>query len=362
MKVLTVFGTRPEVIRLSQTIRCLDGLCTHLLLHTGQNYDPQLSNIFFSELGVRSPDLHLGIRAATFADQVGALFSAGDAVLAEHRPDRLLILGDTNSGLLAIAAARRGIPVFHLEAGNRCYDDRVPEEINRRVIDHTSTVLLPYTHRSMENLVAEGVPRRRIYVVGNPIFEVMQAHASEIAASNILARLGLAPQEYFAATLHRSENVDQPDRLRDMIQGLSLVANHYGAPLVVSVHPRTADKLQRFNLAPQSANVRLLPPMGFFDFVHLEQHARGVLTDSGTVQEECCILGIPSVTIRDVTERPEAVEAGSSILSGGDPANILHAMQVALGTPSDWQPPREYLQPLVSRTVAKIVLGFRWTG
>jgi UDP-N-acetylglucosamine 2-epimerase (non-hydrolysing) len=362
VKILTVFGTRPEIIRLSEVVRQLDPLCDHVLVHTGQNYDPQLSDVFFEELRVRQPDVRLGVEAAGFASQAARILEAGDRALQDHRPDRVLILGDTNSGLVALPAARRGIPVYHMEAGNRCYDNRVPEEINRRVIDHCSTVLMPYTQRSMENLVREGIERHRVFVTGNPILEVLTANADAIDRSGALRSLGLMAGEYFLVTLHRAENVDLQDRLAEMVRGLTRVAETYEQPVIVSVHPRTADKLQQFGISPASNRIRLVPPVGFFDFVHLEQRARCVLTDSGTVQEECCIFRVPNVTVRDVTERPETVEAGSNILSGGTAEGMLRGVRAALQTSTDWTVPAEYLEPQVSRTVAKLLLSYCWNG
>ncbi len=358
MKIMTLFGTRPEIIRLSQVIKYMDRFCEQILVHTGQNYDPNLSDIFFQDLDLRLPDIHLGIRATSFAEQAGRIIAKAGEIIAQVKPDRLLILGDTNSGLAAIVAARLGIPVYHMEAGNRCYDDRVPEEINRRIIDHCSDILMPYTHRSKENLVREGIERDRIFVIGNPIFEVLNAYATQIDTSNVLARLDVSGGAYFLATLHRAENVDDPARLERLLRGLALVADVYQEPMVVSLHPHTADKIARFALDAESERVRLLKPLGFFDFVKLEQHAHCVLSDSGTVQEECCIFKVPSVTIRDVTERAETIECGSNILTGADPEMILQAVNVVLSSTCDWAPPTEYLEPHVASTVAKIVLGY----
>jgi UDP-N-acetylglucosamine 2-epimerase (non-hydrolysing) len=359
MKVMTLFGTRPEIIRLSQVIKHLDRFCKQVLVHTGQNYDPNLSDVFFQELELRPPDIHLGIQATGFADQAGQILARAGEVLAQVRPDRLLILGDTNSGLAAIVAARMGIPVYHMEAGNRCYDDRVPEEINRRIIDHCSAVLMPYTHRSKENLLREGIERQRIFVIGNPIYEVLNAYARQIEASDVMSRLGVTSGEFFLVTLHRAENVDQPQRLEQLLSGLARVADAYQEPMVVSLHPRTADKLTRFGLDPQSERVHLLQALGFFDFVKLERKAHCVLSDSGTVQEECCIFGMPSVTLRDVTERAETIEVGSNILTGAESEMILQSVQLALRSSTSWRPPVEYLEGDVSTTVAKIVLGYR---
>jgi UDP-N-acetylglucosamine 2-epimerase (non-hydrolysing) len=357
MKVMTVFGTRPEIIRLSLVLKVLDQHCDHITVHTGQNYDESLSDIFIRDLEIRTPNIHLGIRSHSFGEQAGQIINKVDDLLAEHRPDRVLILGDTNSALSAIAAARRQIPVFHMEAGNRCYDNRVPEEINRRIIDHSSTVLMPYTERSKENLVREGIERDRIYVTGNPIKEVLDGFADQIDASDVLKALHLNPFDYFLVTLHRAENVDRKDRTAEIFQGLADVAAKFGKQVLVSVHPRTGEKLEAHGIRPP-ASIRLLKALGFFDFVKLEKNALGVLTDSGTVQEECAIFGVPNVTVRDVTERPETIECGSNLLSGASAANIVSALDLAIAQPSSWTPPREYMSTNVSQTVSKIVLGY----
>ncbi len=362
MRLMTVLGTRPEIIRLSEIVRVLDRHATHALVFTGQNFDDALSGVFFRELGVRPPDEHLNVAEPDFATQTAAILTGVDRLLARDRPDALVVLGDTNSALSAIAAARRGVPVYHLEAGNRCYDERVPEEINRRLIDHCSRVLLPYTERSKDNLVREGIPRDRIAVVGNPIFEVLERHRARIEASDVLARLALAPRAYALATLHRAENVDVPDRLRGIVEGLHRIAAALDAPVIVSVHPRTAGRLAEFGIALDATRLRACPPFGFFDFVALEQSARLVVTDSGTVQEECCILGVPNLTVRDTTERPETVEVGSNILAGTEPDRIARAAALALQLPTSWTPPREYLAPHVSSTVARVILGLPGTA
>lgn len=362
MKVATVFGTRPEIIRLSRVIETLDGLCDQTLIHTGQNYDPNLSDIFFQELGVREPDQFWGVRGGNFGEQIAEIIRHSTQFFLREKPDRVLILGDTNSGLAALVAARMHIPVYHMEAGNRCYDDRVPEETNRRVIDHCSEVLLPYTHRSKENLLREGFDRTRIFVTGNPIWEVIRHYETEIAASDVLQRFSLSQKNYFVVTLHRAENVDDPARLSKILAGLDLVAETYQRPVIVSLHPRTADKIATNGLAPKSSLVRFLTPVGFFDFVHLEQHAMCVMTDSGTVQEEATLLNVPSVILRDVTERAECLEAGSGILSGAEPAAILSAAKAVTSAGIGWISPPEYLQDNVSSVVASLVLGHRQTS
>jgi len=359
VKLMTFIGTRPEIIRLSVIIKVLDRFCKHVLVHTGQNYDENLSDVFFRELDVRQPDIDLGVQTFDFAEQVGQILTRAGEAMEKVKPDRVMILGDTNSGLAAIVAARLGIPVFHLEAGNRCYDDRVPEEINRRIIDHCSTVLMPYTHRSKENLLREGIDRNRIYVIGNPIYEVLTTYAPQIEARQVLPRLGLEPRQYFLVTMHRAENVDDPTRLGSLLEGLHQVEAKYQQPILVSLHPRTRDKMSQYGLSIRSELIHLLNPLGFFDFVALERNARAVLTDSGTVQEECCIFRVPNVTVRDVTERPETVECGSNILAGAEPEMIIQAVDLVLNSSGDWTPPPEYVVEHVSNTVTRIILAFR---
>ena len=357
MKVMTILGTRPEIIRLSRVVERLDAVCDHVLVHTGQNYDHSLTGVFFEQLGIRAPDHVLEVRSATFGAQIAKIFAESEKVLAHHRPDRLLLLGDTNSALSAIVAKRMGIPVFHMEAGNRCYDDRVPEEVNRRVIDHSSDVLMPYTERSRANLLREGIAGERVFVIGNPILEVIRHHEDEIGRSDALARLGLEAGRYFLVTLHREENVDVEQRLVSVVDALGRLEREHGLPIVVSTHPRTRKRMTRFGLHPDSRLLRFPEPFGLFDFIALERSAACVLSDSGTVQEECCIFRIPNVTLRDVTERPETLECGSNILAGADPDAIAGAVRVVLEQPPTWRIPPEYLVEDVSATTAKIVLG-----
>ena len=359
MKVMTVLGTRPEIIRLSRVIPLLDQHADHVLVHTGQNYTHTLSDVFFDELGVRTPDVYLGVKADSFGAQIGQILTGIEQVFIEHRPDRLLILGDTNSALVSIVAKRMGIPVFHMEAGNRCFDDRVPEEVNRRIIDHSSSVLLPYTERAKSNLVREGIEENRIYVTGNPIAQVLDHYAKDIATSDVLDRLGLEDGDYFLVTAHRSENVDVPDRLADLVAGWRTLHARYGIPVVVSVHPRTASMAVHHGLDLGDPGVRLLEPFGFFDFVRLERSARCILTDSGTVQEEACILRVPSVTTRSTTERPETQDAGSNVLSDVSSDAVLDAVGLVMSMPTGWPIPREYLPGPTAETVVRLVLGYR---
>jgi len=359
MKILTILGTRPEIIRLSRVIEHLDRAGRHVLVHTGQNYDPGLSAVFFDELGVRAPDHNLGVQGDSFGARVGQIIERAERLLREERPDRLLILGDTDSALSAIVAKRLGIDVFHMEAGNRCFDDRVPEEVNRRIVDHSSDVLLPYTEGSRRNLLLEGIDPHRILVTGNPIREVLehQADGIERAAAGVLERLGVEGGRYLLLTAHRQETVDVEQRLRSLVAGVLAVAEAHDLPIVASVHPRTRNRLEAFGVPFDDGRLLDGGTFGFFDFVALERHARCVLTDSGTVQEECCILGVPTVTLRDTTERPETVECGSNVLSGVEGEAIARTTELALTTDRIWTPPREYMATDVSGTVARIVLG-----
>ena len=355
-KLLTVLGTRPEIIRLSRIIPKLDEIADHVLVHTGQNFTANLSQVFFDELQVRAPDAWLGVDTSSFGRQLGTLFEKFEQLLDDARPDRVLVLGDTNSALVAFNCKRRGIPVYHMEAGNRCYDDRVPEEVNRRVIDHCSAVLLPYTHRSAANLEREGIERHRIFVTGNPIFELLQHYHGAIDSSPALTKHELEPKRYLLATCHRAENVDRPEVLAGLRDALVRVAALYEMPLVLSVHPRLQAVLGDTTF--EGTRVVPLPAMPFFEFVKLEKHAALVVTDSGTVQEECCIFEVPVVTIRDTTERPETVEIGSNVVASTDPARIVAAAEYLKGHGDTlWTPPAEYLAPHVSDTIVRILLS-----
>jgi UDP-N-acetylglucosamine 2-epimerase (non-hydrolysing) len=340
MKVMTIVGTRPELIRLSLVLRHFaDSGIDHVLAHTGQNYDPLLSDIFFTELDLPAPDIYMGIRSDRVGEQIGRIIAGSEAAMLEHRPDALLVLGDTNSGLSAIAAARLGIPIFHMEAGNRCFDWSVPEEKNRRLIDHISDWLLPYTPRSREHLVDEGIERRRIFVSGNPITDVLEHFRRGWEASDIVDRLDLDAGGYLLVTAHRQETVDVPRRFASLCRGLNELASELGRPVVWSVHPRTRARLEGldFDLHPA---VRLEDPFGFMDFVALQASAACVVTDSGTVQEECSLLGVPAVTCRDSTERPETIECGSNVLCGvEDPQRMLACVAAAAGRERDWISP-----------------------
>lgn len=358
MKILTILGTRPEIIRLSEVMAILDREAQHVLVHTGQNYDAKLSDQFFDELEVRQPDEHMAVRETGMGAQIGRILERSEALFRKHRPDRLLILGDTNSGLSAIIARRLGIPVYHMEAGNRCYDDRVPEEVNRRVIDHSSTVLMPYTERSRANLIAEGIASERIFVTGNPIKDVMDKHHDRVQASRVLDTLAVTAGRYFLATFHRAENVDHEGRLRGLLGAFEQLQQTHAMPIVCSLHPRTRARIEALGLVA-GHDIRFAEPFGFADFLRLEGNAFCTLSDSGTVQEEACIMGVPNVTIRDVTERPETIECGSNILAGATADRILPAVALATRPGRRWTPPAEYLKRGVAETVCRIVLGHR---
>lgn len=357
MKIVTILGTRPEIIRLSRIIPKLDERSDHSFVHTGQNNSATLSDVFFADLRLRAPDHYLGVNEPDFARQIGRIMVSCHDLLTDLRPDRLLILGDTNSALSGIVAKRLGIPVFHMEAGNRCFDDRVPEEVNRRIVDHSSDVLLPYTERSRQNLLREGFPSNRVFVTGNPIYEVIHAHEKDISASTALDRFQVTPGNYFLATLHRAENVDNVQRLSSFVEAFRTLGRDYGIPVLVSTHPRTRARLHAAKLR-DDARVTFTDPLGFFDFVALEKHARCVLSDSGTVQEECAIFRVPSVTLRDVTERPETIECGANMLTGCDVGSIVSAVGTVLANSSRWLPPPEYLAPAVSDTILRIITGY----
>ncbi|WP_025692546.1 non-hydrolyzing UDP-N-acetylglucosamine 2-epimerase [Paenibacillus zanthoxyli] len=358
MKIMTILGTRPEIIRLSVIIPLLDRYAdSHVLVHTGQNFTASLSGIFFEELGLRAPDYMLQEKQAGLGGQLAAMFGGLEPILLKEQPDRVLLLGDTNSALCAILAERMGIPVIHMEAGNRCYDLGVPEEKNRRVIDAVSTINMPYTPQSKRHLEAEGIPNARIMLTGNPIYEVMTHYAPQIAASKILKRLSLKPGKYVLVTAHRAENVDQPETLFEILKGLNLIAGHLGLRLICSIHPRTRSKLSNSLPLQMHRFVEFYEPFGFFDFVALEKNARCAITDSGTVQEECCLLGVPTVTIRRTTERPETVDCGSNIVSGVDSESILRCARLMTSMSRKWEVPDGYLDSDVSQKVVKFLLG-----
>ncbi len=353
-KILTILGTRPEIIRLSRIIPKLDSVCDHRVLHTGQNYDPTLGEIFFKDLNLRNPDIIIDSKSSTFSEQLSKIFIGVENYLKEFRPDKILILGDTNSGIESLIIKKLNIPVYHMEAGNRCYDDRVPEESNRKIIDNLSTINLPYTENSKDNLLKEGFHKNKVFKTGNPISEVLDFYTNEIDNSNILDQLGIKEQSYVLVTAHRSENVDDPKILSDILTSLQIIGKD--TTVVYPIHPRTRDKIKKFNL--NCEGIIFIDPVGFFDFVKLEKNSKLVITDSGTVQEECCLFQVPAITIRETTERQETIECGSNILTGTDPSSIITAYNYFKNTTNkSWHPPPDYLIENVSDKIVNIILG-----
>ncbi|MFC6354801.1 non-hydrolyzing UDP-N-acetylglucosamine 2-epimerase [Luethyella okanaganae] len=326
---MTVVGTRPEIIRLAATIKRLDAYTEHVLVHTGQNYDYELNEVFFLDLGLRKPDHFLDADTTSLGAVLGSVLSKVETVILAEKPDALVVLGDTNSCISALMARRLKVPVYHMEAGNRCFDENVPEEVNRRLVDHVSDYNLVYTEHARRNLLAEGIHPARILLTGSPMKEVLDANADAIAASDVLARQGLEPRGYFMVSLHREENVDNPERLRSVLAGLEAVAAEYGLPVLVSTHPRTRKRLEALGgTLPES--VVFHAPFGFHDYVKLQQEARLVLSDSGTISEESSILGFPGISVRDAIERPEAIDTGVTITSGVEVEDILDAVRMTL--------------------------------
>jgi UDP-N-acetylglucosamine 2-epimerase (non-hydrolysing) len=358
LKIVTILGTRPEIIRLSLIIKKLDLLADqHILVHTGQNFTHSLNDIFFQEFQLRQPDYILMKQQFSFGNQIAHLFSELEKILLLEKPDKVLVLGDTNSALSSIVTERLNIPVVHMEAGNRCFDLSVPEEKNRKVIDAISTYNLPYTKYSRENLIKEGVPLNRIMVSGNPINEVLTQYKESIDNSDILKKLKISMKKYMLVTAHRAENVDNPVHLQEILTGLNLVAESFQMPVICSIHPRTRSKITENSKLQMHPLVQFHEPFGFFDFVKLEKNALCVLTDSGTVQEECCLFQVPTVTMRNSTERPETVECGSNCVSGVSADQILASVKVMTYQPNQWSIPEGYGDLDVSDRVVKFILG-----
>ncbi|MCM3197158.1 non-hydrolyzing UDP-N-acetylglucosamine 2-epimerase [Priestia megaterium] len=358
MKVMTILGTRPEIIRLSLIIKKLDDYAEqHILVHTGQNFTSSLSDVFFQQLGIRKPDYVLLNQQHSLGQQLSTMYKELEAILVKENPDKVLILGDTNSGLCSILVERMGIPVIHMEAGNRCFDLEVPEEKNRRVIDAISSFNLPYTPQSKENLIKEGISSNRIIISGNPIYEVLEQFKKEIEQSDILKKLKLEKNDYFLATIHRAENVDYEDRLIEIMRGINMIAEIHKKRVICSIHPRTKSRIESTSTLNVHSLVEFYEPFNFFDFVKLEKSAWCVLTDSGTVQEECCLFHVPTVTIRKTTERPETIECGSNMLSGIDSNQIIDCVRIMTNQSRIWSYPEGYDHKNVSDKVIKILLG-----
>ncbi len=360
MKVATIVGTRPEIIRLSRVAAALDRYMEHVLIHTGQNYDYELNEIFFEDLELRKPDLFLNAAGGSAAETIGNVIAKSDRALGDVQPDAVLVLGDTNSCLAAIAAKRRKIPVFHMEAGNRCFDERVPEEINRRIVDHISDINMPYSDISREYLLREGIPPDRIIKTGSPMFEVLAYYRAKIERSDVLSRLGLEEGRYYVVSSHREENIDDAVQFGRLVDLLKTLPGETGCRAIVTVHPRTRKRMEAEGVffGPE---VDLLKPLGFCDYVHLMTRARATLSDSGTITEESSILNFPALNIREAHERPEGMEEGAVMMTGLDPARVREGLKILASQPRGARGLRlvaDYDAPNVSETVARIILSY----
>lgn len=361
LKVVTVVGTRPEIIRLSRVMSALDQHCDHVLVHTGQNYDYELNEIFFQDLGIRKPDHFLNAAGSSGCETIGNVIIAVDRVLAEVNPEALLVLGDTNSCMAVIPAKRRKIPTFHMEAGNRCFDMRVPEEINRRIVDHTADINLTYSAIARDYLLREGLPPDRVIKTGSPMFEVLDHYRQGIDASDILARLGLEPGKFFVVSAHREENIDSEKNFLKLVEVLNTVALQFNLPVIVSTHPRTQKRVDAMGVTFHS-NVRLLKPLGFKDYNKLQLGAKAVLSDSGTISEEASILNLPALNIREAHERPEGMEEGAVMMVGLEVERVLQGLNIldsqARGDERSLRLVADYSMPNVSSKVVRILHSY----
>ncbi|HHJ10636.1 MAG TPA: UDP-N-acetylglucosamine 2-epimerase (non-hydrolyzing) [Bacteroidetes bacterium] len=360
LKVATIVGTRPEIIRLSSTIRLLDRHLTQVFIHTGQNYDYELNEIFFKDLDLRKPDYFLKVDTGSLGRVYGETLIKSEEILKREKPDAVLILGDTNSSFAAVIAKRLRIPVFHMEAGNRSFDMNVPEEINRRMVDHIADFNLVYTEHARRHLLSEGLPHRRIYLTGSPMFEVIHENLEKIHKSTILARLKLEKQKYFMVSTHREENVDNPVHLKAIVKVLNRLADKYRFPVIVSTHPRTRKQLDKLDGSKINAGIQFLKPFAFSDYVHLQMNALCTLSDSGTISEESAILSFPAISIRQSMERPEAQDTGTIILTGFDDQIVMDSVELVIEEHKKRkyeQIPDEYLVRDTSWRVLKIIIG-----
>lgn len=361
LKVMTVVGTRPEIIRLSRVLARLDETTDHVLVHTGQNYDYELNQVFFDDLGLRKPDHFLNAAQGGAAQTIGNIIGAMDGVLESEKPEALLVLGDTNSCLSVIPAKRRKVPIFHMEAGNRCFDQRVPEETNRRIVDHVADVNLTYSDIAREYLLAENLPPDRVIKTGSPMFEVLTHYADRIDGSDVLVRLGLTEHDYFVVSAHREENIDDDRTFPRLVDVLNRVAETYDRPVIVSTHPRTQKRIDAAG-ATFHAGIRLLKPMGFHDYVRLQKSARAVLSDSGTITEESSILNFPALNIREAHERPEGMEEASVMMVGLNPDRVMQALALIADQPRGedraFRRVADYSMPNVSDKVVRIIHSY----
>lgn len=361
LKVVTVVGTRPEIIRLSRIIAKIDTHCDHILVHTGQNYDFELNEVFFNDLGVRKPDYFLNAAGKNAAETIGQVIITVDEVLEVVKPEAMLVLGDTNSCISALPAKRRKIPVFHMEAGNRCFDQRVPEETNRRIVDHIADINLTYSTIARDYLLAEGLPADRIIKTGSPMFEVLKHYMAKIDASNVIGRLGLNHGRFFVVSAHREENVDSPNQLKKLAETLNTVAEHYDMPVIVSTHPRTRYRIEAQGVSFHS-NIQLLKPLGFHDYNHLQKNAKAVLSDSGTINEESSIMNFPALNLREAHERPEGMEEASVMMVGLGVERVMQGLQILDSQPSGEErllrEVSDYSMPNVSDKVVRIIHSY----
>jgi UDP-N-acetylglucosamine 2-epimerase (non-hydrolysing) len=361
LKVMTVVGTRPEIIRLSRVLARLDEHCEHVLVHTGQNYDYELNQIFFDDLSIRKPDHFLNAAGGSAAETIGKIISSMDAVLLQEKPEAMLVLGDTNSCLSVIPAKRRKIPIFHMEAGNRCFDMRVPEEINRRIVDHTADINLTYSSIAREYLLREGLPPDLVIKTGSPMAEVLAHYRPRIDASQVLAALGLKKDQFFLVSAHREENVDSDTQFLKLVDVLNQVAGHHGLPVIVSTHPRTQKRVDSKDVSFHPL-VRLLKPLGFTDYNHLQINARAVLSDSGTINEESSILNFPALNLREAHERPEGMEEAAVMMVGLDVERVLQGLAILSSQPRGEQrllrQVADYSMPNVSDKVVRIIHSY----
>ncbi|MEZ9859223.1 non-hydrolyzing UDP-N-acetylglucosamine 2-epimerase [Vibrio splendidus] len=361
LKVMSVVGTRPEIIRLSRVLAKLDEHCDHVLVHTGQNYDFELNEVFFNDLGVRKPDYFLNAAGKNAAETIGQVIIKVDQALEEILPDAMLVLGDTNSCLSAIPAKRRKVPIFHMEAGNRCFDQRVPEETNRRIVDHTADINLTYSSIARDYLLTEGLPADRVIKTGSPMFEVLNHYMPQIDGSDVLSRLELEQGQFFVVSAHREENVDSPKQLAKLAETLNTVAEHYDMPVIVSTHPRTRNRIEAQGIKFHQ-NIQLLKPLGFHDYNHLQKNAKVVLSDSGTINEESSIMNFPALNLREAHERPEGMEEASVMMVGLGVNRVMQALQVLDTQPSGnerlLRPVYDYSMPNVSDKMVRIIHSY----
>lgn len=359
LKIMVVVGTRPEIIRLSEVIKAIDKYFELILVHTGQNYDYTLNEVFFKEFGLKGPDYYLDSPGKTLGETVGNIIAKSYEVIEKVKPDALLVLGDTNSCLAAYSAKRLKVPIFHMEAGNRCFDFNVPEEINRRIVDHVSDVNLAYTENARRYLINEGIKNDFLYVTGSPMAEVLYKNMDSINSSKALEELDLKKKDYFVVSAHREENIDIEKNFENLVKGLNEVAEKYNKPIIFSTHPRTAKKIEEKEIKFNPL-IRNMKPLGFFDYVYLQKNAFCVLSDSGTIPEESAILNFPGVSMRNSTERPEALDAGSIVLGGNNPKDLINAIELSINSfvENRENPVKDYRDQNVSEKVVKIIQSY----